>query len=534
MACWLNLGQNLKVNAIKFPNTIALKERERAFTYPETNNRVNRLAHSLLSLGLNKGDKVAVLLESSIEIVEVYLATAKTGLVIVPINFRLIGPEVAYIVNNSDAQALIVHDEFTPCVDVIRPELANIKPENYFVVGEKKEGYREYESFVREASESEPETEVRPEDPWILIYTSGTTGTPKGVVRSHESHIAFYLINAADFGFNEHDVCLNIMPLCHINSTFFTFTFTYLGGTAYIHPARSFKAKEILEIIEREKITFISLIPTHYSLILNVPEEARKLDSGRGSDVRSIRKLLCSSAPVWKDMKLAIMEFFPGVELYEAYGSTEAGIVTILKPEDQMRKLGSIGFESLGTDFVKILDEAGKEVGVGEIGELYSRGPMLFDEYYKLPEKTARSFRGEWFSAGDMARRDEDGFLEIVDRKDNLIITGGEHVYPSEVEKAICAHPGVLDVAVVGLPHEKWGEGVTAFVIPKDPDDLPTEQEIIDFCRGKMAGYKRPKAVRFIAPEEMPRTGSGKVLHRVLRERYAGASGGQTDPKRGA
>lgn len=515
MARWLNLGQVLKVNAKKFPHTVALKDSERAFTYPETNRRVNKLAHSLLSLGLNKGDKVAVLLENSIEIVEVYLATAKTGLVIVPINFRLVGPEVEYIANNSDARAFIVHDEFVPTVDAIKPNLKNIVPDNYVVVGEAREGYREYEAFIREASESEPEAKVEPEDTWILIYTSGTTGKPKGVVRSHESHIAFYLINAVDFGFNEHDVCLNIMPLCHINSTFYTFTFTYIGGSAYIHPARSFRAEEILEIIEREKITFISLIPTHYSLILNVSEEVRKRDAS------SIRKLLCSSAPVCKDMKLAIMEFFPGVELYEAYGSTEAGIVTILKPEDQMRKLGSIGFEALGTDFAKVLDEQGNEVGVGEIGELYARGPMLFDEYYGLPEKTANSFRGEWFTAGDMARRDEDGFFEIIDRKDNIIITGGEHVYPSEVEKVICCHPGVFDVAIAGLPHEKWGEAVTAFVIPKDPNDPPTEEEIIAFCQGKMAGYKRPKSVRFISQEEMPRTGSGKILYRALRERYS-------------
>jgi acyl-CoA synthetase (AMP-forming)/AMP-acid ligase II len=516
MAHWLNLGQNLKVNAKKFPTTVALKDRKRALTYPQANRRVNRLAHSLLSLGLKKGDKVAVVLENSIEIVEVYLATAKTGLVIVPINFRLVGSEVEYIVNNSDARAIVVHDEFTSCVDGIRQNLAGIKAENYIVVGEGREGYREYEAFIQGAPESEPEVQVEPHEPWILIYTSGTTGKPKGVVRSHESHIAFYLIDAVDFGFNEHDVCLNIMPLCHINSTFFTFTFLYIGGTAYIHPARSFRAGEILEIIEREKITFISLIPTHYSLLLNVPEE------GRRRDTSSIRKLLCSSAPVSKNMKLAIMDFFPGVELYEAYGSTEAGIVTILKPEDQMSKLGSIGFESLGTDLIKILDEEGKEVEVGDIGELYSRGPMLFDEYYKSPAKTAASFRGGWFSAGDMARRDEDGFFEIVDRKDNLIITGGEHVYPSEVEKTICTHPGVLDVAVVGLPHDKWGEAVTAFVVPKDLDSPPVEKEILDLCRDRIASYKRPKAVYFVSPEEMPRTGSGKVLHRALRERYGG------------
>jgi acyl-CoA synthetase (AMP-forming)/AMP-acid ligase II len=525
MAHWLNLGQNLKVNAKRYPDTVALKDSKRAFTYPEANKRVNRLAHSLLSLGLAKGDKVAVLLENCIEIVEVYLATAKAGLVIVPINFRLVGPEVEFIVDNSDARAMVVHDEFTPCVDGIRQNLADIRPENYIVVGEARDGYREYEAFIQGAPESEPDVKVEPHDPWILIYTSGTTGKPKGVVRSHESHIAFYLIDAVDFGFNEHDVCLNIMPLCHINSTFFTFTFTYIGGTAYIHPARSFRAEEILEIVEREKITFISLIPTHYSLLLNVSEE------GRRRDASSIRKLLCSSAPVSKDMKLAIMDFFPGVELYEAYGSTEAGIVTILKPEYQMQKLGSIGFESLGTDFVKILDEAGEEVGVGEIGELYSRGPMLFDEYYKLPAKTAASFQGEWFSAGDMARRDEDGFFEIVDRKNNLIITGGEHVYPSEVEKLICTHPGVLDVAIVGLPHEIWGEAVTAFIVPRDLDEPPSEEEVIAFCRDKIAGYKRPKAVYVLTQEEMPRTGSGKVLHRVLRERYWDATDNRTNPK---
>ena len=514
MAHWMNLGQILPVNAKKFPHTAALKDRERSFTYPELNRRVNKLAHSLLSLGLSKGDRVAALLENSIEIVELYLATAKTGLVIVPINFRLVGPEVEYIVNNSDAKALVVHDEFTPTVDAIKPSLKDVAPGNYVVVGEEREGYREYEAFTREAPESEPATKVAPEDTWILIYTSGTTGKPKGVVRSHESHIAFYLINAIDFCFNEHDVCLNIMPLCHINSTFFTFTFIYVGGSAYIHPARSFRAEEILEIIEREKVTFISLIPTHYSLILGVPEGAKE------RDVSSIKKLLCSSAPARKDMKLAVMEFFPDVELYEAYGSTEAGIVTVLKPKDQMSKLGSIGFESLGTDFVKILDEAGNEVGVGEVGELYSRGPMLFDEYYKLRKKTAASFKGEWFSAGDMARRDADGFFEIVDRKDNLIITGGEHVYPSEVEKVIGAHPGVWDIAIIGLPHAKWGEAVTAIVIPQDPADPPTEEDIMAFCRDKMAGYKRPQAVYMISQDEMPRTGSGKILHRALRERY--------------
>ena len=474
---------------------------------------MNRLAHSLLSLGLGKGDRVAVLLENSIEIIELYLATAKTGLVIVPINFRLVGPEIAYIVNNSDARALVVHDEFVPEIQRVRKDLTQVPDSHYFVVGEPAQGYRPYETLLENQREEEPEARVEARDTWILIYTSGTTGKPKGVVRSHESHVAFYLINPVDFGFTEHDVCLNVMPLCHINSTYFTFTFLYIGASVYTHPARSFKPEEILEIIEREKISFISLIPTHYNLILNASEDAKK------RDVSSIRKLLCSSAPARKGMKLAIMEFFKGVQLYEGYGSTEAGIVTVLKPEDQLRKLGSIGYESLGTDFVKILDEDGNEVPQGEVGELYSRGPMLFDEYYKLPDKTAESFQGEWFSAGDMARQDADGFYEIVDRKDNMIITGGENVYPSEVEEVVSGHPEVFDAAVIGLPDPKWGERIAAVVIPVPGTD-PTEKQILDFCRDKAAGFKRPKEIIFIKPDDMPRTGTGKILHRVLRERY--------------
>jgi len=516
MAGWMNLGQNLKVNAKKFPNTVMLKDSQRSFTYPQVNKRVNQLAHSLLSLGLSKGDKVAVLLENSIEIVEVFLATAKTGIIVVPINFRLVSAEVEYIAENSDAKAFIVHDEFTSTVDPIKANLKNIAADNYISVGQGVEGYRGYDEFIENASDSEPPIEVAPEDTWILIYTSGTTGKPKGVVRSHESHIAFFLVNSIDFGFNDHDNCMNVMPLCHINSTFFTFTFLYIGASVYIHPARSFRPEEILEIVEREKISFISLIPTHYNLILNVSEDAKK------RDVSSIRKLLCSSAPVRKSMKLAIMEFFPGVELYEGYGSTEAGIVTVLKPEYQMKKLGSIGFESLGTEFIKILDEDGKEVGIGEVGELYSRGPMLLDEYYKLPDKTAAAFQDGWFSAGDMAMRDEDGFYQIVDRKDNMIITGGEHVYPSEVEEVIGSHQEVFDCAVIGLPDDKWGEKVAAVIIKKQgADDSAINEEIIkNCCKEQMAGYKSPKEILFINEDEMPRTPTGKILHRKLREKF--------------
>ncbi len=513
MTCWMNLGQLLKVNAVKFPKTIALMDKDRSYTYPQTNTRVNKLSHSLLSLGLAKGDRVAVLMENSIEIVEIYLATAKTGIVIVPINFRLVSHEVEYIVDNSDAKALVVHDEFVSTIEPIKNNLKNIPSENFVIVGGNRDGFHEYEAFISGSRDIEPKLTVDPKDIWILIYTSGTTGKPKGVLRSHESHIAFYLINAVDFGFNEHDICMNVMPLCHINSTYFTFIFTYIGGTVYIHPAQSFKPGEILEIVETKKITFISLIPTHYNLILGTPDDDKK------RNVSSIRKLLCSSAPARKNMKLAIMNFFKGVELYEGYGSTEAGIVTVLKPEYQLKKLGSIGFETLGTEFIRILDDDGNETPVGEVGELYSRGPMLFDGYYKLPEKTERSFNNGWFSAGDMAVRDEDGFYQIVDRKDNMIITGGEHVYPSEIEEVISSLPDIFDVAVISKPDEKWGEMVQAVVI-RTPGSEIDEKTITDHCKDKLAGYKRPKKIIFIEQDEMPRTPTGKILHRKLRDIY--------------
>lgn len=516
MANWLNLGQHFKLNAKKYPHKISFKDCDRSFTFPETNRRVNQLAHRLMGLGLKKGDKVAVLMDNCVEIIELYLAVAKTGIIIVPINFRLVGREVEFIVNNSDAKAMFVQAQFAVTVNAIKKDLPQIPAANYVIVGDAQPGYETYESFIADGPVNEPDCRVDPKDTWILIYTSGTTGKPKGVIRSHESHIAFYLVTAAEFGFTPQDICMNVMPLCHINTTFYTFTFIYIGASVYIHPAQSFRAPEILKIVEEEKISFISLIPTHYNLILNVDEDARK------RDVRSIRKLLCSSAPVRRKMKMDIMEFFPNVALYEGYGSTEAGVVTVLKPEDQLQKPGSIGIEALGTELVKILDEEGNEVPPGEVGEIYSRGPMMFDEYYKLPEKTAASHHNGWFSAGDMGRMDEDGYYYIVDRKDNMIITGGENVFPSEVEEVVGSQECVFDCACIGVPDEKWGEKIVAVVTLKEGmgEADVNEKAIMDCCRESLATYKRPKEIIFINSEEMPRTPTGKILHRKLREKF--------------
>jgi acyl-CoA synthetase (AMP-forming)/AMP-acid ligase II len=252
-------------------------------------------------------------------------------------------------------------------------------------------------------------------------------------------------------------------------------------------------------------------------MLLALPDDIKK-----SIDVSSIRQLLISSAPARKDLKAAIMDYFENTELWEAYGSTEGGLVTLLRPEEQFKKLGSIGREIFGTDRIRILDEDRNEVPDGEVGELFYRTPMLFNEYLKEPEKTEEAFDNGWSSAGDMVMRDPDGYYVLVDRKANMIITGGENVYPSEVESAVGSHEAVKDIAVIGVPDEKWGEAVKAVIVLHDGWE-PSEElakNIIDFSRDKIAGYKRPKSIDFVRDEEMPRTPTGKILHRVLREKY--------------
>jgi acyl-CoA synthetase (AMP-forming)/AMP-acid ligase II len=514
---WLNLGQILRVHAKKHPDKVALKDwRGKALTYQELESRTNRLANGLLKMGLRKGDRVAVMLYNCAEFVEIDCAFAKAGLVVVPICWRYVPKEVAFVVDNSDAKAVIAGEDFIDCIESIRETFTQRHANRYISVGSRRfEGYIDYESLIEESPDKTPDSQVDTRDTWFQIYTSGTTGAPKGVVRSHQSYVAFYLINAVDFGFSEKDTGMVIMPLYHVNSTFYGPLFLYIGGSLYVGRDRGFDPVELLRTFNEEKITFTSLIPTHYNLILNVPEGERKK-----FDVSSVRKLLCSSAPARGDVKKGIYKCFPNVELFEAYGSTEAGMVTLLRPEDQLRKIGSIGKECLGTDAIRLLDQEGKDVPVGEVGELYSRGPMMFDEYYKLPDKTKASFRGDFFTARDMTRRDDEGYYYLVDRKDNMIITGGEHVYPSEVEELICRHPKVFDVAVIGVPDNVWGEAVKAVVILK-PGETAEPEEIIEWCRGKIAGYKKPKSIDFIPPDEMPRTTTGKILHRKLREKYA-------------
>ena len=507
-------GDVLAMHARLYPDKIGARDLDRQMTFRTWHARTCRLANALLGIGLAKGDRVCILAYNCVEWLEIYVAAAMAGLIAVPINFRLGGAEIQYIVENCEAKAFIVQDQLMEAVESVRAALP-VPPQNYIAIGQCPGNYRDYEALIAAAKDSRPDVTVSDHDPWTLMYTSGTTGKPKGAVRNHRGGALLSLVTEVELGLSQADAALLVMPMCHANSLYFFGAFSYCGAACTVYNRKSFDPEHLVRTLSEGGATFTSLVPTHYIMMLGLPAAVRSR-----YNVDAVTKLMISSAPARRDTKLAIMEYFRNTGLFELYGSTEAGWVTMLHPDEQFTKLGSVGRECVGSRPIRMLDPDGNEVPDGGVGELYSCNAYTFDGYWKLPDKTKEAFRGDYCTVGDLARRDEEGYIFLVDRRTNMIISGGENVYPSEIEAMLGGHPKVKDVAVIGVSDEKWGERVHAVIVPRDGETL-SEAEVLEWCKSRIAGYKRPRSVAFIREDDMPRTATGKVQHRVLKARFS-------------
>jgi len=506
-----------------FPQKQAIVCGGKHWTYQEFCDRINRLSHCLKGFGIKKDDKVAILHPNCHTFLEAYYAIPQIGAISVPINHRLSPREIAFILQDSESKILIVDSMFKNQIDPIRKEIRGI--EKILWTGGAKEKVTDdsidlnYEEVLQKADLSPlPEPPINGEDIAQIYYTSGTTGRPKGVMLSHKNVTTHALGTIAEIHLTDCDVWIHVAPLFHLADAWATWAVTWVGGTHVL--VREFDAKVVLETIQREKVTLTNLIPTMLNLMVN------HADVGK-FDYSSLRVLLSGGAPIAPEVVRKIVETFK-CDYIQTYGMTETSpylTLSILKEhlrklsnEDQLRFKSKTGREFIGVE-LKVINDRGKEVKKDEkeVGEIIVKGDIVTKGYWKLPEETKKSIKDGWLYTGDMAVIDEEGYVTIVDRKKDMILTGGENVYSTEVENVLYMHPAILECAVVGIPDPKWGEAVKGIAVLK-PGQKATEQEIIQFCKEKMTHYKAPKSIDFI--KALPRTGSGKIHKKGLRDKY--------------
>ena len=458
----------------------------------------------LSSLGVQAGDRVAVMAHNSIELIEVSAGLSKLSAIAVILNYRLREQEVAYILNDSQAKVAIAAPDLLSVVDQARGEVAGQVV--YIAVGdEAREGWLNYEELLAAAS-----TEIPPGEGRLgsgMTYTSGTTGKPKGAYRPRRVPPEVTLRIVQAFELRESDVHLLAGPYYHSAPNFFVAVHLLLGSTIVIMP--KYEAVQALQLIEHHRITTTFMAPTLLQRLCDVPEDVfSRYDTG------SLRSIILGGAPCPYVLKVRAIERF-GERLWEFYGATETGFVTILRPEDQLRKPGSCGQVGPGQE-IRLLDAAGNEVPDNVPGEMWVRNEFLA-EYFNKPEATASNTKDGFFSVGDIAYRDSEGYYYICDRKIDMIISGGVNIYPAEIEAVLAAHPALADVAVIGIPDEQWGESVMA-VVELRPGASATAEELIAFCSEQLADYKRPRFIEFV--NELPRNPAGKLLKNHIREPY--------------
>jgi fatty-acyl-CoA synthase len=482
-------------SARRAPDAPALAFEQDRRTFGELEERSERLAAALAARGVEPGDHVAMLQYNGIEFVEAFLAIQKLGACAVPVNFRLTREEVDYVLADSGATLAIADPELAPRAGAVET----------IVVGP------DYEEALAAAPAERPTREVMGEDLAFLMYTSGTTGRPKGAMLSHQNLVVNTTNWLYEVGARPDDVWLSGLPLFHIGGLNGILPFLHLGALAVIEPSGGFDPAQSIARLARDHVSMCFFVPTQWQEICAHPAVATV-------DRERLRKAMwgASQAPLPTLELLAAT--FPSVEIVNAFGQTEMSSNTcFLRGEDAIRKMGSVGRPALGVE-ARIVDESGEDVPRGEIGEIVYRGPTVMQGYHGKPEATAEAFAGGWFHSGDLVREDEEGFIYVVDRLKDMLISGGENVYPAEVERALIEHPAVAEVAVVGVPHPRWVETPLAVVVAA-PDAEVSEEDLIEHCRERLAGYKKPSAVVFV--DILPRNAAGKVLKRELRDLYS-------------
>ena len=474
---------------------------KRRFTYKEFHAAVTRTARMLASKGVRKGDVVSLLLPNSVEYVIAYFACWQIGALAGPINSLLKSQEIAYVISNSEAKALLVNSEFLPVIETIRTEVPSLQAIIRFD--------DEAEATRTQATGPEPTAEIDSEHEAIIIYTSGTTGKPKGCLLTHGNVIANARQISSWLGFTERDRLLTIMPLFHMNAvSVTTMSALYAGGSTVVSP--KFSASRFWQIISDYQITSFGSVATMLSMLLSTYPDG--VPAGLKTD--QLRFAMCGSAPVPAEVLRRFEETFNCL-VVEGYGLSESTCRSTFNPPDQRRRPGSCGVP-IGNE-MRVVDEEDREVPDGELGEIVLRGENILKGYYKNDTANATAFRNGWFHTGDIGYRDADGFYYIVDRKSDMIIRGGENIYPREIDEVLYQHPDIATAAAVGVPDQLYGEEVAAVVVLK-PGAHTSEQEVIDYCKSRLADFKCPKTVHFV--EDIPKGPTGKLLKRELAKMF--------------
>ncbi|HEX3252905.1 MAG TPA: long-chain-fatty-acid--CoA ligase [Pyrinomonadaceae bacterium] len=470
---------------------------KRQFTYKEFEAAVTRSANMLAGHGVQKGDVVSLLMPNSVEYVIAYFACWQLGALAGPINSLLKSQEIAYVISNSEAKALLVNSEFLPMLETVREDLPTLRAIIRF--DNVAEATREHASTTERATEIDLDHEA------IIIYTSGTTGKPKGCLLTHGNVIANARQITTWLGFTEKDRLLTMMPLFHMNAvSVTTMSALYAGGSTVVSPR--FSASRFWQIISDYEITSFGSVATMLSMLLTTYPDG--VPAGLKTD--QLRFAMCGSAPVPAEVLRRFEETFNCL-VVEGYGLSESTCRSTFNPPDQRRRPGSCGLP-IGNE-MRVVDEEDRDVPEGKLGEIVLRGENILKGYYKNDAANTAAFRNGWFHTGDIGYRDKDGFYFIVDRKSDMIIRGGENIYPREIDEVLYQHPQIAAAAVVGVPDALYGEEVAAVVVLK-PGAKTSEQEVIDYCKERLADFKCPKTVHFL--EDIPKGPTGKLLKREL------------------